>query len=46
MIEYPFSDEHKMLRDTIRDFVKNEIVPYARDLDEKAQFPYWSNYCS
>lgn len=39
MIEYPFSDEHKMLRDTIRDFVKNEIVPYARDLDEKAQFP-------
>ena len=39
MLEYPLRDEHKMLRDTIRDFVKNEIAPSARDLDEKAEFP-------
>ena len=39
MLDYPLSEEHRMLRDTIRDFVKNEIAPYARDFDEKAQFP-------
>ena len=39
MIEYDLSDEHKMLSDTVRDFVKNEITPYAREIDEKAQFP-------
>jgi len=39
MIEYQLSDEHKMLRETVRDFVKNEIAPYAREIDEKAQFP-------
>ena len=40
MLEYPLSDEHKMLRATIRDFVQNEIAPCAREIDEKAQFPF------
>jgi alkylation response protein AidB-like acyl-CoA dehydrogenase len=39
MMDYPLSDEHKMVRDAIRDFVKNEIAPYAREIDESAQFP-------
>ena len=29
-----------MLRETIRDFVKDEITPYAREIDEKAEFPF------
>jgi alkylation response protein AidB-like acyl-CoA dehydrogenase len=39
MLEYPLSDEHQMLRETVRDFVKKEIAPYAREIDEKAEFP-------
>ena len=39
MLEYKLTDEHKMLRDAVRDFVKNEIAPYAREIDEKAEFP-------
>lgn len=40
MFEYQLSNEHTMLRETIREFVKNEITPYAREIDEKAEFPF------
>lgn len=40
MLEYQISDEHRMLRETVRDFVKNEITPYAREIDEKKEFPF------
>ncbi|MBN22333.1 MAG: isovaleryl-CoA dehydrogenase [Bdellovibrionaceae bacterium] len=32
------TDEHKMLRETVRDFVKNEIEPQAHEYDRKEQF--------
>lgn len=33
------SDEHKMIRDTARDFAKKEIAPKAKELDETGRFP-------
>lgn len=39
MFEYSLGDEYQMLRDTARQFVKKEISPYAREIDERAQFP-------
>ena len=37
-----FTEEHKMLRDMVRDFAQNEVKPLARELDEKGGFPYES----
>ncbi len=37
---YPLSDEHKMIRDTARDFAQKEIVPIAAEFDESGEFPY------
>lgn len=39
MIDYPLSVEHKMIRDSIREFVKKEIAPNATEIDEKGEFP-------
>ena len=36
---FPLSDEHKMIRDTARDFAQNEIVPVAAQFDESGEFP-------
>ena len=37
-----FREEHKMLRDMVRDFARNEVKPLAQELDEKGGFPYES----
>lgn len=37
---FPLSDEHKMIRDTARDFAKNEIAPIAAEHDESGEFPH------
>ena len=37
-----FTEEHKMLRDMVRDFARNEVKPLAQELDEKGGFPYGS----
>ena len=37
-----FTEEHKMLRDMVRDFARNEVKPLARELDERGGFPYES----
>jgi len=34
------SEEHKLIRSTVRDFVKREISPYIEDWYEKNHFPY------
>ena len=34
------TEEHKLIRASIRDFVKKEISPYIEDWAEKAHFPY------
>ena len=37
-----FTEEHKMLRDMVRDFARNEVKPLAQELDEKGRFPHES----
>ena len=37
-----FTEEHKMLRDMVREFALNEVKPLAQELDEKGRFPYES----
>jgi alkylation response protein AidB-like acyl-CoA dehydrogenase len=37
---FPLSEEHKMIRDTARDFAQNEIVPVATEFDESGEFPH------
>jgi len=36
---FPFSDEHKMIRDAARNFAQNEIAPIAAEFDESGDFP-------
>jgi alkylation response protein AidB-like acyl-CoA dehydrogenase len=33
------TDEHRMLRDAVRDFAQNEIAPIAAEFDESGEFP-------
>ena len=35
----PLTDEHKMIRDTAREFAQKEIAPIAADFDESGDFP-------
>ncbi|NBA87684.1 acyl-CoA dehydrogenase [Emticicia sp. CRIBPO] len=35
------SEEHKMIRSAVRDFVKKEISPIIEDAAQKAEFPYY-----
>lgn len=36
---FPFTDEHKMIRDTAREFAQKEIAPIAAEFDENGEFP-------
>jgi len=36
---FPFTDEHKMIRDTAHDFAQKEIAPIAAEFDESGEFP-------
>ena len=38
-IMFHFTDEHKMIRDTARDFAQKEIAPIAAEFDESGEFP-------
>lgn len=38
-MDFEFSEEHKMLREAIRDFVQKEIVPLVDEAEEKEEFP-------
>ena len=37
---FPLTDEHKMIRDTARNFANTEIAPIAASFDESGEFPY------
>lgn len=37
-MDFNLSDEHKMIRQTVRGFAEREIAPLAQELDEKAEF--------
>lgn len=39
MIDFNLSDEQKQLRDLAKEFTEKEIVPFAAELDKKAEFP-------
>ncbi|MBN2026878.1 MAG: acyl-CoA dehydrogenase family protein [Actinobacteria bacterium] len=36
-----FTDEHKMLRQSVREFVQRELVPHAEEWEEEGFFPDW-----
>jgi len=38
-VDFAFTEEHEILRETIRDFAKNEMAPVAAELDAEAKFP-------
>ena len=40
MIDDLLTEEHKLIRSSIRDFVKKEISPYIEDWAQRAHFPY------
>jgi hypothetical protein len=39
-MDFELSDEQRLLRDTVRDFARNEVAPVAAELDETKAFPY------
>lgn len=39
-MNFDLSEEHNLIRETVRDFAEREIRPVARELDEKGEFSY------
>jgi short-chain 2-methylacyl-CoA dehydrogenase len=39
-VEFELSDEQRLLRDTVRDFARQEVAPVAEELDRTKAFPY------
>src|SRR2546423_7026988 len=39
-VNFELSDEQRLLRDTVRDFARQEVRPVAEELDRTKAFPY------
>ncbi|HKG35292.1 MAG TPA: acyl-CoA dehydrogenase family protein [Solirubrobacterales bacterium] len=39
-MDFDLTDEQRLLRDTVRDFARNEVAPAAEELDRTKSFPY------
>jgi short/branched chain acyl-CoA dehydrogenase len=39
-VNYDLSDEHELIRSTVRDFAQSRIAPVAEELDREHRFPY------
>ncbi|MDX6616976.1 MAG: short-chain 2-methylacyl-CoA dehydrogenase [Solirubrobacterales bacterium] len=39
-MDFDLTDEQRLLRDTVRDFARNEVAPVAEELDRAKAFPY------
>src|SRR3981081_686727 len=39
-MQFDLSDDHRLLRDTVREFARQEIAPVAEELDRTKAFPY------
>ncbi len=39
-MDFSLSDEQRLIRDTVRDFARNEVRPVAEELDRTKSFPY------
>ena len=37
-MDFNLNEEHRMIRETVRDFAEGEIKPVAAELDEKEEF--------
>src|SRR5690349_847984 len=39
-MDFDLSDDHRLLRSTVREFAEQEIAPVAEELDRTKSFPY------
>ena len=39
-MDFDLSDEHQLIRSTVREFAEGEIAPVAQELDRDKRFPY------
>jgi short-chain 2-methylacyl-CoA dehydrogenase len=39
-VNYDLSEEHQLVRRTVRDFAEQRVAPVAEELDREARFPY------
>jgi short/branched chain acyl-CoA dehydrogenase len=39
-VDFDLSDEHELLRRTVRDFAEKRVAPVAEELDREHRFPY------
>ncbi|MDQ6806224.1 MAG: acyl-CoA dehydrogenase family protein [Actinomycetota bacterium] len=39
-MEFELDQDHRLLRDTVREFAEHEVAPIAEELDRTKQFPY------
>jgi short/branched chain acyl-CoA dehydrogenase len=39
-MDFDLPDDHRLLRDTVRDFAQREVAPVAEELDRTHSFPY------
>jgi short-chain 2-methylacyl-CoA dehydrogenase len=39
-MNFDLSDDHQLIRKTVRDFARNEVAPVAEELDRTKSFPY------
>jgi short-chain 2-methylacyl-CoA dehydrogenase len=39
-VNFELSDEQRLLRETVRDFARQEVAPVAEELDREKRFPY------
>jgi alkylation response protein AidB-like acyl-CoA dehydrogenase len=39
-VDFDLTDEQRLLRDTVRDFARNEVAPVAEELNHTKTFPY------
>ena len=39
-MDFDLSEEHRMLQETVREFVAKEVTPRARHVDETGEFPW------
>ena len=40
LVDYPMTEEQKMLRELTRQIAEEKIRPVSRELDEKEEFPW------
>ena len=39
-MDFDLSEEHRLLQQSLREFVEQEVAPRARHIDESGEFPW------